>query len=83
MDALDDLVDTVQSVIPHDKRSTVSKVLQYFEMSKVLQAKRAPAKKFKEFQPGFLHMDVTYPPKINEIKYYLFVAIDRATRLMY
>jgi transposase InsO family protein len=30
-----------------------------------------------------LHIDVTYLPKIKGIKYYLFVAIDRATRLMY
>jgi hypothetical protein len=52
-------------------------------MSKIPQAKRAETKKLKEVQPGFLHMDVTYPPKINEIKYYLFVAIDRTTRLMY
>lgn len=28
-------------------------------------------------------MDVTYMPRINGIRYYLFVDIDRATRLMF
>jgi transposase-like protein len=51
--------------------------------SRVPEEQKAKAKKFKEYAPGFLHMDVTYLPKIDGVKYYLFVAIDRATRLMY
>jgi len=39
--------------------------------------------KFKEYKPGFLHVDVTYLPVINGIRKYLFVAIDRATRVVY
>ena len=30
-----------------------------------------------------LHIDVTYLPKIYGVKYYLFVAINRATRTIY
>ena len=41
------------------------------------------AKRFKEYDPGYLHMDVTYFLKLDGTKYYLFVAIDRATRLLY
>jgi transposase InsO family protein len=52
-------------------------------ISRVPEEQKAKAKKFKERAPGFLHMDVTYLPKIDGVKYYLFVAIDRATRLMY
>ncbi len=81
--ALDDLVDTIQSVIPHAKRSTVSRTLQYFEISKVPQERKAKAQKFKEYEPGYIHMDVTYLPRIDGGKYYLYVAIDRATRVMY
>jgi transposase-like protein len=33
--------------------------------------------------PGFLHIDVTYLPNLNGEKYYLFVAIDRATSTLY
>jgi transposase-like protein len=37
----------------------------------------------RSYEPGYIHVDVTYLPKLKGIKYYLFVAIDRATRLMY
>ncbi len=39
-------------------------------------------KKFKTYAPGFLHID-TSEIKINKQKWYLFVAIDRATRFVY
>jgi transposase-like protein len=80
---LDDLVETLQSVIPHAGRSSVSRTLRALGISRVPQEERAKAKKFKEYTPGFLHMDVTYLPKIDGVKHYLFVAIDRATRLIY
>jgi transposase-like protein len=81
--SLDDLVDIVSSVIPHANRSNVSRTLQTLGISRIPEAKRDKAKKFKEYQPGYLHIDVTYMPKLEGQKYYLFVAIDRATRLMY
>jgi len=39
--------------------------------------------KFKEYDPWFLHIDITYWPKIHWKKLYIYVAIDRATRLIY
>ena len=54
-----------------------------FEINRVPEEKKEKAKRFKEYEPGYLHIDVTYLPKLDGIKYYLFVAIDRATRLMY
>ena len=50
---------------------------------KVPIIEKEKASKFKEYDPGFIHIDVTYLPKINGVKYYLFVAIDRATRILY
>ena len=81
--SLDDLVDTVSTVIPSANRSNVSRTLQSLGISKIPEEKRAEAKKFKEYEPGYLHIDVTYMPKLEGKKYYLFVAIDRATRVMY
>jgi transposase InsO family protein len=81
--SLDDLVDTVSTVIPNAKRSNVSRTLQSLGISRIPEEKRAEAKKFKEYEPGYLHIDVTYMPKFDGTKYYLFVAIDRATRAMY
>lgn len=39
-------------------------------------------KKFKEYKPEYLHID-TSEIRISKKKYYLFVAIDRATRYAY
>lgn len=80
---LDDLVDTLLPTIPKANRSNVYRTLRAFDINKVPENKKEQAKKFKEYEPGYLHIDVTYLPKIEGRKYYLFVAIDRATRLMY
>ena len=81
--SLDDVVDTVESVIPKANRSNVSRTLQMLGISQIPKEQRKKAKKFKEYKPGYLHMDVTYMPKLEGTRYYLFVAIDRATRVMY
>ncbi len=64
-------------------RSSVYRTFCRNNINKVPQEKRDKAKKFKEYEPGYLHMDVTYLPKFDGVKYYLFVAIDRATRTLY
>ena len=42
-------------------------------------------KTFKDYEPGFLHMDIKYLPRMPDEKQrrYLFVAIDRATRWVF
>ncbi|MDQ7032940.1 MAG: integrase core domain-containing protein [Desulfonauticus sp.] len=80
---LDDLTDTMMDTIPNANRSSVYRTLKEFEINKVPEEQKARAKKFKEYEPGYLHIDVTYLPKFEKQKYYLFVAIDRATRLLY
>ncbi len=81
---LDDLVDTIQSVIPKATRSTIWRTLKSFGINTVPIEKKEAAKKFKEYKPGYLHIDVTYLPRVEgNQRFYLFVAIDRATRLMY
>jgi transposase-like protein len=64
-------------------RSAVYRLFVKEEINKVPQEKKDKAKKFKEYKPGYLHIDVTYLPKFNGQSYYLFVAIDRATRTMF
>ena len=80
---LDDLVDSVLPSIPKANRSNVYRTLRDFDVNRVPEEKKEQAKKFKEYEPGYLHIDVTYLPKLDGIKYYLYVAIDRATRLMF
>jgi len=82
---LDEVHDAIQNT--HDNqdisRSSVHRFFVKNKINRVPQQKREQAKKFKEYDPGFLHIDVTYLPKFNKENNYLFVAIDRATRLLF
>ena len=44
-----------------------------------------PYKSFKDYEPGFVHVDIKYLPQMagESARSYLFVAIDRATRWVY
>jgi len=81
--ALDDIVEMVFPTDPKSMRSAVYRAFVRSKINKVPQKEKDKAKKFKEYEPGYLHIDVTYLPKIGGVKYYLFVAIDRATRALY
>jgi len=81
--SLDEITEAVNPLEPEKIRSAVYRTFVREEINKVPKKEKEKAKKFKEYDPGFLHIDVTYLPKINGIKYYLFVAIDRATRTLY
>ena len=80
---LDEITETVFPDNPNSKRSAVYRVFKKEGINRMPEEEKEKAKKFKEYEPGYLHIDVTYLPKINGIKYYLFVAIDRATRTLY
>lgn len=43
------------------------------------------SKPFKDYDPGFIHIDVKYLPQMPDesARRYLFVAIDRATRWVF
>jgi transposase InsO family protein len=49
------------------------------------QAGASSIKTFKDYEPGFLHMDIKYLPQMPDetARRYLFVAIDRATRWVF
>jgi transposase InsO family protein len=81
--ALDEIVEMVYGEDSGSKRSAVYRLFKANNINRIPQEKKEQAKKFKEYSPGFLHLDVTYLPKIDGTKRYLYVVIDRATRLMY
>jgi len=74
--------DSMVGLYPSTSLSSVYRTLVRFNINTVPKEQKEKAKKFKAYEPGYIHMDVTYLPKIEGVKYYLFVAIDRATRLM-
>ena len=81
--ALDEITETLRPDNPEEIRSAIYRTFVREKVNIVPQKEKDKAKKFKEYNPRYLHIDVTYLPKINGIKYYLFVAIDRATRVIY
>lgn len=80
---LEEVLEMVQLTNPSISRSAVYRYFVHEKINKVPEKEKDKAKKFKEYEPGYLHIDVTYLPKFDDVKYYLFVAIDRATRTLY
>ena len=48
-------------------------------------AQAAPPKRFKDYEPGFVHVDIKYLPQMPDetARRYLYVGIDRATRWVF
>ncbi len=91
---LDDLLVIVREFIhPEATRSGIHRTLRRHGVSNLNALLRAeneeaqPAKRktFKDYAPGFVHVDVKYLPQMADEprRKYLFVAIDRATRWVY
>jgi transposase-like protein len=92
---LDDLLVITQEFInPNVSRSGLGRCLVRHKVNdlKALTAAQNPetegkktTKTFQDYEPGFLHIDIKYLPKMPDEQQhrYLFVAIDRATRWVY
>jgi transposase-like protein len=76
-----DRVYTIATNIPpRANKSNIYRILKAFDINRVPQKEKS--KKLKEYEPDYLHIDVTYLPKLKKQKHYLFVAIDRVTKLL-
>ncbi|BCX82342.1 transposase, IS481 family [Methylomarinovum caldicuralii] len=93
---LDDLLAVVHRFIhPKMSRSALDRLLRRHGVSNLKEliaakeGENAPAKAkkkgFKDYEPGFVHIDIKYLPKMPDETRgrYLFVAIDRASRRVY
>lgn len=90
--SLDDLLAITREFInPAASRSGLDRCLRRFEVSNLrdlqpkVEGEPEPKKTFKDYEPGFLHIDIKYLPQMPDEtqRRYLFVAIDRATRWVY
>jgi transposase InsO family protein len=83
---LDDLMDLLQPLIPALTRSNLHRCLQRHNISRLTDLlppeDKGKTKTFKDYKPGYLHID-TAQINLGKEKWYLFVAIDRATRFVY
>jgi transposase InsO family protein len=91
---LDDLLAvTREFVAPTMSRSALARMLSrrgVLSLKTLLKNERAlqqptTKKHFKAYDPGFIHIDIKYLPKLEgeAHRQYLFVAIDRATRWVF
>ena len=90
---LDDLLAVTHEFInPDVSRSGLSRCLRRHAVPSLKalrerqqQADRAQPKRFKDYEPGFVHVDLKYLPQMpdEDQRKYLFAAIDRATRWVY
>jgi transposase InsO family protein len=84
---LDDPTFVVRHFLPHLGRDNVYRILKAAGLSRrpVSTAPEKPAGKFKEYELGFVHLDVKHLPELRTAdgecrKRFLFVAIDRRSR---
>lgn len=81
--ALDEIWEMILIENQTVSRSSIYRCFVRNKINTVPKKEKEKLKKFKEYEPGFLHIDVTYLPKLEGKKHYLFVAIDRATRTLF
>src|SRR5215217_4460510 len=87
---LDDLTFVVTHFLPHLNRDAVYRILKAEGLGRLAPASRSrkPNGTFKEYDLGFVHVDVKHLPKLRtqdgeSRKRYLYVAIDRASRFVH
>ena len=81
---LDDCLYALQPTFPHLTRSSLHRCLQCHGISRLpdVQGDKAPKKKFKSYPIGYFHIDIA-EVQTAEGKLYLFVAIDRTSKLAF
>lgn len=81
---LDDCLYALQASIPHLTRSSLHRCLVRHGISRLpaLEGKSSTRKTFKHYPLGYVHIDIA-EVRTEEGKLYLFVAIDRTSKLAY
>jgi hypothetical protein len=63
--------------MPNANRSNVYRTLVCLGINRVPQEKNHQASTFKEYEPGYLHIDVTYLPKLAGVSYILLFVVEK------
>jgi transposase InsO family protein len=81
---LDDCLYALQPTIPHLTRSSLHRCLQRHDISRLpeVEGDKPAKKKFKAYPLGYFHVDIA-EVQTAEGKLYLFVAIDRTSKLAF
>lgn len=81
---LDDFLYALQDSIPHLSRSSLHRLYQHHDISRLpdLKAEAEPKKKFKTYPIGYFHVDIA-EVRTDEGKLHMFVAIDRTSKFVF
>lgn len=79
---LDDLVILLETVVPTITRSNTYRTLKRTGLNRKPKEENGKGT-FRKYDPGYLHMDVFYLPKLDGERRYVFVAIDRVTKMLF
>ena len=80
---LDDCLYALQATIPHLTRSSLHRLLQRHDISRLPQTEGdKPKKKFKQYPIGYFHVDIA-EVRTAEGKLHMFVAIDRTSKFAF
>ncbi len=82
--ALDDCLYALQATIPHLTRSSLHRLFQRHDLSRLpdLTAEAAPKKKFKTYPIGSFHIDIA-EARTEEGKLHMTVAVDRTSKFAF
>jgi transposase-like protein len=82
--SLDDVYISLKDKIPALTRSNLHRCLKRQGLNRLPkdENEKKEKKKFKEYPPGFVHVDIT-EAHTEQGKLYMFVGIDRATKYVY
>jgi transposase InsO family protein len=81
---LDDCLYALQATLPHLTRSSLHRCLQRHGISRLpnVEAEVSAKRKFKAYPIGYFHIDIA-EVRTAEGKLYMFVAIDRTSKLAF
>ena len=81
--SLDDLYLSLKPYLEKLNRTNCYRTLVRYRLNKFSEKEKREKKRFANYLPGFLHIDVFYLPKIQKKRYYCFLAIDRVTKIVF
>ena len=81
---LDDCLYALQAGLPHLTRSSLHRLYQRHDISRLpdLKNETGPKKKFKSYPIGYFHIDIA-EVRTEEGKLHMFVAIDRTSKFAF
>jgi transposase-like protein len=81
---LDDCLYALQDSIPHLTRSSLHRLFQRHDISRLpdVKGQASPKKPFKSYPIGYFHIDIA-EARTEDGKLYMFVAIDRTSKFVF